>query len=318
MSLDDDLRDALGGVGGNDFDYDALVAGTKARASRIRRRRAAQHAVTAAVLAPVLVGTGWLVGTNLAGQGAPDQVTVAASPDDDTQATDGATGAADGTAETADGDGLVPFQDPEQLPESVPAQENPNLPNAWDIPDVRPTGVAFLDEMGAPELDLRYPRIVPLSGFMVGNDGGLVDGVEPLSAAEWDFVGDGAGMFPDSVAITVTGWSDSAAVLAALPTDSPTTHAQWLVPWTALAWEGAGPGDLLVAEQTAADEQSAADEQPDADRGHHVGAVVRQGDYLVGVSVRARTQEEAVAAATEIAERTAANLAHLDPEHAQE
>lgn len=342
MSLDDDLRDALGGPDGTNFDYDALVAGTKARASRIRRRRVAQQAVTVAVLAPVLVGTGWLVGTNLSG--APDQAQVAST----TEAT-GADAAEVTTEAPATGEvprtDEVPFQDVDLLPDSTPDAENPDLPNAWDVPDVRPTGVDFLDAMGAPVLDLRYPRILPLPTFMVGNDQGLVDGVEPLAGAEWSFADEGAGMFPDSVEITVTGWEDSAAVLSSLPTDTPVTHAQWLEPWTALAWEGADLGDLLIAAQVAGQEgagsadagdagsgdadSGSADSgsagagnagagSADAGEGHLVGAVVRQGDYLVGVSVRARTQEEAVAAATEIADRTAANLAHLDPEHARE
>lgn len=298
MSLDDELREALGGPAGTDFDYDALVAGTKARASRIRRRRTAQRVVTAAVLAPVLVGTGWLVGTNLSGQ-TPDRAQVAATSEAE---------GTDGTAATTQVPAEAPFQDPDLLAESTPDAENEDVPNAWEIPDVRPTGVEALDTLGVPLLDMRYPRIMPLDSFMVGNDGGLADGVQPLAGASWMSATEGdSGEIPavDSVTINVTGWEDSADVLASLPTDVPVTHAQWLEAWTQLSWDGADAGDLLLTAD-------------DTSLGHLVGAVVRQGDYLVGVSVRAGAQEDAVAVATQVAERTAANLAALDPAHARE
>ena len=65
--LHDELRSALGQADAADFDYDALVAGTKARAARILRRRAVSRGIAAVVLAPTLVAAGWFVGNNLGG-----------------------------------------------------------------------------------------------------------------------------------------------------------------------------------------------------------------------------------------------------------
>ena len=48
------------------------------------------------------------------------------------------------------------------------------------------------------------------------------------------------------------------------------------------------------------------------------GALIRQGDYLVGVTVTGGDADAATALAAEVADKTAANLAFLDPVHGGE
>ncbi|MDO5663373.1 MAG: hypothetical protein Q4G40_11810, partial [Brachybacterium sp.] len=63
----DELRAALNHEA--DFDYDALVAGAKLRAGRIRRRQTLTRAVAAVVILPTLAGTAYLGGQLMQGQG---------------------------------------------------------------------------------------------------------------------------------------------------------------------------------------------------------------------------------------------------------
>lgn len=291
MSWDEELRSALGGAD-EPFDYDALVAGTKVRARRIRRRRAVVQGAAAAVLVPVLVGAGVVIHGSL-----EERPGVVAGP------------AATGTdpATVSEGPRLLtsapvpdgpPHQDPAALPEAPEPQTNPDLPNRWEVPDVRPTGVEFLDALEAPRSVSAYPRVVPLDGMVSAGQG-----TEPHSAASWFFYDGTNEMRQDTVAITVTGWDDSVSVLAALRVDAPITDARWDGGIAVRPWPAHHDDDHLLV-----DLHSPAPWPL-------VGALVRQGDYLVGVTVQARTAQEAADAAGSIAERAAANLAYLDPEH---
>lgn len=291
-TLDDDLRAALD-ASSTDFDYDALVAGTKVRAGRLRRRQTLARAVTVAVLAPTLAGAGWMLSSTL---GQPNaSIEQAAQPSDDAAAaTDAAATTEDATTTTADPPTRVdgpPYQDPMALPPAVYEPPNPDWPNRWEVPDVRPTGVAFLDDLGAPQLAMLYPRTVPLMQFTWG-DGGQP---EPHSAATYTFYTQGNEVHQDTVDISVTAWDDSAAEMAALR-DGDVREG------TVVLWPGASDGDHLLVEKPQGEWTFA-------------GAAVRRGDYIVGVTVLASTAEEARAAATEIAEKSAANLAYLDPEN---
>lgn len=344
-ALDDELRTVLSGTGEPSFDYDALVAGTLARARRIRRRRTVARAAVAAVMVPGLVGGGWLVGNRLSVDGGPEpEVTVATQterPDDaapttapaDDAATTAPGDAADLTVPvedattTAPDDGGVttgppvadgpPYQDQEP-PEPPDGTEEGSLPNRIEIPDPRPTGVDLLDELGAPQLAHIYPRGVPLMGFLRGNE---VPGDEPHSSRYWSYFDPAAGMSSKQVEIVLTAWDDSTGPMAQLRDEGSGYAFDWVGLW------GDGPSEeepLPVI-----DRWSWTGHEDDAGRllltqqesgvpGITAGAVIRQGDYLVGVTVITADQDESVAAATEIAEKSAANLAHLDPDHGQD
>lgn len=292
--LDLQLRRAVDD--GADFDYAALVAGTRSRATRLRRRQTVTRAVAAAVLVPTLVGAGWIAGQTLGG--APAQVELA-----DT----GETSTAPPTQEQTAAPDRPPYQDVDVLPPVAPDEGNPDYPNAWPVPDARPTGVEFLDALGAPSFHLTYPRVVPLDIYLAAR---ADDGVEPVSGVSWGW-GDGTNdLEQDTVAITVTGWEDSATALAQLRDDT-LEFATWFDGFpTELPWpdgvdgaDGIAPEDRMLVSGEGVPGASA-------------GVLVRQGDYLVGVTVNAGTEDEAVQVAVEIAGKTAANLLHLDAEHA--
>lgn len=292
--LDEELRSALGGTG-ELFDYDALVAGTKVRATRMRRRRAVVQGAAAAVLVPALVGAGFAIHDSL-GQ----RVGVVAGP---------AVSGTDGTAATSQAPSATapivadrpPFQDPAALPQAPPAETNPQWPNRWEVADVRPTGIAFLDAFGSPQTSSQYPREVPLAGLQGGGDG-----AEPHSAAAWSFFDGSNDLEQPTVDLAVTAWDDSRAVLAGLRSDQPISSARWVAPPDLRPWPGQDDEDHLLVSLGSSGPWP------------QVGALVRQGDYLVGVTTQAATEEEAAEAAMSIAEQSAANLAWLDPEHGQD
>lgn len=316
--LHDELRSALGQADAADFDYDALVAGTKARAARIRRRRAVSRGVAAVVLAPTLVAAGWFVGNNLGGLGEGEVgLEVAATTEDRAEQTsepvteDPTTSTSDPSVTTSSPsiDEVTetvtgpPWQDEAPpAPEAGPEPLNPDWPNRLEIPDPRPTGVAFLDALGAPAQELVYPRQAPLISFATATEYG---GVEPHSGRSWDYH-DGTNFAQDTVTVQVTAWDDSASVMTDLLDPAATDVAFTLdADGRTLPWPGGEQGGdrLLISRDVMQGYVSA-------------GALVRQGDYLVGVTVTTTSQEEAVAAATEIAQKTVENLAVLDPEHA--
>lgn len=313
-SLDEELRSALGQE--PSFDYDALIDGSKQRARRIRRRRTVAQVAAAAVLVPTLVVTGYAAGQRLSVPGGPDDQAQVAAQTQQPTAEDATTATAtDDEATTPVTPGRPPYQD--GVPPAPEGGMDAGDGNRLEIPDARPSGVALLDELGAPQAGAFSPRAVPVLGFLYGNG---VSGAEAHSGVYWTYFDPAAGMATQSVDIVLTAWDDSSGPMAQLRGEATgygfgwtsdlggelsvggTSHSRLSLPW---------PGHeddqdhLLVTQQTT------------GVPGHAAGAVIRQGDYLVGITVNGPTQEEAVASATEIAERTAANLAALDPEHGQ-
>ncbi len=293
-ALDAELRSVLGGSAEH-FDYDALIAGTKVRARRMRRRRAVAQGATAAVLVPTLVGTGFLVSSSLQGG---DRVTPAAPSTDQVQTTtQDDSGRTSAPVAVQDG---PPYQDPELLPAATDEEPNPDFPNRWAIPDVRPTGIDLLDALGSPRLAFSYPKTMPLPGMVAADEG-----VEPHSGRLWMFH-DGTNDFEQvTVEIAVTAWDHSTQVMDALRTGEPLTVARWDGGPQPRPWPAHHDDDHLLVDMPRV-------------AWPQVGALVRRGDYIVGVTVRAQTEEGAAAAAGQIAERAAANLVFLDPEHAQD
>lgn len=295
---DDEIREALrGAVGDAQFDYDTLVAGTHHRAGRIRRRRAIATGVAVAVLGPALVGGAALVlpeilpgdsGT-VAPAGAPESVDATDTPRPD----DAAVTSAPVVAE-------VPWQDGE-LPQPEGGFEvNDDLPNAWEIPDARPTGVVELDDLGVPKLAMNYPRMVPVSALMTC-DPGRADGAEPEAGQSFSFYSDASQDL--AIELTVTGWADSVAARDGLLHDSYTLCTWDGVQGEPQEWSGhQGDEDYLLY---AAESDRAA-------------AVIRQGDYLVAVTVSEGDEGQNQDVAAEIAAKTAANLAVLDPAHGRD
>ena len=295
-SSDDDIREVLrGAVGTEEFDYEALVAGTHHRAGRIRRRRALATGAAVAVLGPALVGGAALVLPELLPVGS-GSVTPAGS----TEAVGTtATPLPDDAAVTSTPAVLVPWQDSEPpLPEGG-FELNDSLPNAWEIPDARPTGVEALEDLGVPQLAMSYPRLAPVMSLMTC-DPGRPNGAEPMAGQSFDFFSDSG---EDLVIyLQVTGWADSTAARDGLVNDD----------YTLCTWDGdqGEPQEWVGHEHDEDYLLYAAD-------GGIAAAVVRQGDYLVAVTVSEGTAGQNADVATEVAEKTAANLAVLDPAHGQ-
>lgn len=317
-SVDDELRSILGAAQ-PDFDVDALVAGTTARAGRIRRRQALARTAVAAVLVPTLAGTGWVVTQRLSVDAGPDAVVAsqtstdpAASTTDAPVTDDAATTELPGTAPDAS---PAPYQDPAALPELTEVSTNPDLPNREEIPDARPTGIPELDALGAPTGSI-YPRAVALPGFVASRDIVGMDpdtGIEEHSGRTFDWlVGSADG--PTSVELSLTLWDDAGHALEQLRTGGTELNTVWLGGETPegrlpvglpdlLPWPGhEGSADHLLVRSPIRDGQ--------------YGALLRQGDYLVGVAVVGDDPQASGDLAATIAEQTAANLVALDPAHA--
>lgn len=298
-----DLRSLIDGA---DFDHDALVAGTLSRARGIRRRRAVTRGLVAAVLVPTLVGAGWTVRDMVLDE--PPVAHVASRDDAGATATGAPTTAeqeqdlAEATAEPQP----APYQEttPPQPSETSPG----SLSNRHDVPDARPSGVDFLDAFGAPQTESEYPKTSPLMMFLVSAG----EGALPHSARDWAYHDGSNAVDQETVDLVITAWDDADGAMEALRAggrpsdlgfvwqDAPTREGTTI---QISDWPDAtGDPDRLLA--TSQDSMTFA------------GALVRQGSYLVGVSVRAGDGTEAVEAATEIADRTAANLAAMDPERA--
>ncbi|WP_109471721.1 hypothetical protein [Ornithinimicrobium cavernae] len=335
---DDDLSRALrGAVGSAEFDYAALVTGAHQRAGRIRRRRAIATGAAVAVLGPALVGGAALVlpeilpdggsGSALTPAGSSDASgqtsaaptdtaaatqapptdeaasTVDPVPTDDAAVpTDEAAPTDDAAVTTAPTAGEAPWQESAPpMPEGGAQPDNEDFPNAWQIPDARPTGVDALDGLGAPQLVMNYPRVAPVMGLMTC-DPGRAGGVEPLAGQHFShYADDQAGLIID---ITVTGWEDSPAARDGLVQDA----------YTLCTW------DSGVAEaQPFPGHESDEDYLVFAPEGSELtAAVVRQGDYLIAVTVRDASEGAATQIAAEIAGKSADNLEALDPVHGRD
>ncbi|WP_281965369.1 hypothetical protein [Serinicoccus marinus] len=329
-AMDEQLRHALGGDPHEAFDHDALVAGVKQRAARIHRRRAATATVAAVVVVPALAASGWVLGNRMLGDGAHVDVSVATQtaeptpapgPDDSsatTEVPEEETGSEDSSEQQTEAADTPPWQ-PTPPPEPVEPDDFAGTPNLVDIPDPRPVDIGLLDRLGAPQSELSSPLLMPLQRFMAAGSGS--GGVEPHSGRSWMYFARGNEIDQDSVDIQVTAWDDSSAALAAIRDGGTGLGIVWVdhdnmpsVP-EPLPWPGHDDSDHLLVGR----EETYGGSAP-----HHMGgALVRQGDYLVGVTVTAapgdggmQTLDEAVEAAAEIAQKTADNLAWLDPERA--
>ncbi len=304
---DEDISQLLrGALGNTDFDYEALVSGAHQRAGRIRRRRAIATGAAVAVLGPALVGGAALVLPDLlpAGTQSPVVVAPAATTDTHTPSATPLTHDAVQTQSPAVQD--PPWQESAPpMPEGGPEPENEDLPNAWTIPDARPTGVAALEELGAPQLWMNYPRVAPVMGMMVC-DPPRVGGAEPVAGQSGDFFTDGADL---QISYTVTGWQDSLAARDGLLEDGDLLCRWDLDPGEPQPFPGhEGDADYLVFSPEGS-ELSA--------------AVVRQGDYLVAVTVQddstgGGAEDPGAQLAAEIAAKSAENLAALDPAHGRD
>lgn len=306
-------------VGSAKFDYAALIAGSQQRAGRIRRRRALAVGAAVAVLGPALVGGATLVLPEILPDNGSGTVLPAASGD-----TAGATSAPltdDASATSAPAASQAPWQDAEPpMPEGGPDPDNPDFPNAWVIPDARPTGVGELDALGAPQLFMNYPRIAPVMGLMTC-DPGRADGVEPVAAQHASLSPDdesGSAQSDLLIDITVTGWQDSNAARDGVIGDSYTLCTWDSQVGQAQPWPGhEGDADYRLYE---------------TDTPGQAAAVVRQGDYLVAITVQtassgtptegttaAKTSsQQSVDVAAEIASKMADNLEVLDPAHGRD
>lgn len=293
---DDDISQMLrGALGDTDFDYDSLVAGAHQRAGRIRRRRAIATGAAVAVLGPALVGGAALVvpdllsqDGNVVGPAATTDVaveTTQAPTQDDTE---------ESTAEPPWQDGELPMPDPE---DDLGDEDE----NAWEVPDPRPLGVEALDDLGAPQQRLLGSNIAPVLRLM-SCDPGREGGGSPIAGDHWMFfLEEGGG---PSIDVTVTGWEDSVAARDGLVNDDYTKCVLDESAGEVQEWPGQeGDEDYLIV--------------PGTD-GATMAAVVRQGDYLVAVTVGGDSQDEATEIATEIAEKTAENLEALDPDHGRD
>lgn len=271
-SENDTLRDGLHETSIT-FNYDELLQGTRARATRIRRRRAAVAAGAALVLFPAAIGAATVL---------PD---IWAAP----------------SVLPAGQDG-VPWQDGD-LPDPSEGDLGEGGGNNWDIPDARPTGVAVIEDFGQPRRASNSPRTPVLDLVMtcdVGNPGRL----SPEGGQLWEYGDIGA---TESVSISVTGWADSPGAMSAVANDTDALSCVWDDGYAPGTWDG---------QKDSADHYL---NEPYQDADAWVSAAaVRQGDYIVGVTVRNPDPDVAQDAAQEIADKTAGNLEVLDPAHGRD
>lgn len=313
-------------VGDVDFDYATLVQGVHQRAGRIRRRRALTTGAIVAVVGPALLGGSAVVLPDLLPGGVHGTVTPAETPvaaltdrgtdaaDDPettllTEDTDADTGQDQGRDQGSADPQEPPWQDGDP---PLPAEgvDSADSGNAWEIPDARPTGVAALDAFGAPQTGLDYQRVIPLMHVMVGNTG--AEGQRPLAGQMWSYYVEDTSSQTGVIDINVTGWDDSVAARDALRDETMAAFVRDTDgPWQVQDWAGReGDDDSLLYTATAG--------------GRTYGiALVRQGDYLVGVTVGDTTGgdtpgEMNAEVAADIADKTAANMEALDPIHGRD
>ena len=313
------LRAALSGAG-DGFDSAALSSGARRRSEVVRRRQvlstAAATGMAALALAALWQGADAL-GTAPVQQVPPaapaPQVPALQVPAPQVPVTQ-APGVQDPgpTPEPTEQAG-PPWQD--HAPPTSPSDGSLSTgTGAWDIPDPRPTGVAFLDELGPPRLYLEGTNLMPLPGWMRGNDWGNPTGRKQVAGLEWGFYGEGSNAIQPAVDIAISGWDDGAAAMADFRADrlSSTHDTAGGRDLTPAPWPGhEGESDFFAARPFAWGRDTTYAGRFDG------AAVVRTGDYLVGVSVTAGSPELASGLAREIAAKTADNLAVLDPEHGE-
>lgn len=302
------------------FDYNGLVAGVHERAHRIRVRRTVTTLAAAAVLVPALVGTASLLPDALS---SPDQI-APAEPDTVTVTEDDAgpveeNGRDEDTENDSEDTAEVPWQvslppaPDEVIDDNFSDDNDPTRVRhgEWQIPDARPTGIEFLDSFGAPMMLPEVQLAVP--DWMDCDAHAHPDGLKPRTGVWWTYTDQATtSMWGRSVDIAVTGWEDGEAAMEGLRAD--TLFCGWFGTAEPAQWTGQAPDALIVAPvQRYLDDLETGLHPTDT---YGTAAVVRAGDYLVAVSVDADSPEEATEVATEIADKTAANLEVLDPERA--
>lgn len=285
-------------VGAVDFDYAALVDGVHQRVGRIRRRRALTTGAIVAVFGPALLGGSALVLPDLLPGGVQGSVTPAQTPVASLTETPESTPLSQ--AETTAQAQQPPWQE-SAPPLPTDGVDDVESGNAWSIPDARPTGVPYLEALGAPDAGGDYRLVMPVFGPLSGNTG--EEDYRPEAGQSWSYGSSDTG----AVDINVTGWADSVAVRDALRDDTSKAYVRDTSgPWERQTWAThEGDDDYLL--YTATDGVS-----------QFGFAVVRQGDYLIGVSVTDRTGERNAEIAAEIASRTADNMEALDPIHGRD
>lgn len=302
-------------VGAADFDYATLVDGVHRRAGRIRRRRALATGAIVAVVGPALLGGSAMVLPDLLPGGtnpmAPVETQVAALSDEATgdpatQAEPLAQEQASTAPPTETGARTAeepPWQDTAPpLPEGGADEVDPD--NAWDVPDARPTGVEYLDALGPPARGGDYHLVVPVSGPMACDGGQQRTSPLPAAGQSWSYFHDD---LAGEVNIQVTGWEDSATARDGLREGTMTYCIRDADGgWERFDWAGhEGDEDYLLYE--------AASNGID-----YSFAVVRQGDYLIGVTVTDATMDARLEVAAEVASKTAENMQALDPVHGRD
>lgn len=311
----DDVRigqDMCRAVGAAEFDYAALVEGVHHRAGRIRRRRALTTGAIVAVFGPALLGGSALVLPDLLPRGVEGTVTpletpvaVLTDPAEPAPLSEGQSGVASADeAERAREAQAPPWQD-ETPPLPADGVDGADSGNAWEIPDARPTGVDYMDDFGAPTQGIAYQRTVPIFHVMVGNTG--EEGQRPEAGQSWSYSYEDSGWDAGALDIHITGWADSVAARDAIRDETMTTFVRIPEgPWQQQAWaEHEGDDDYLLHTATY--------------NGLQFGfALVRQGDYLIGVTVTDTTGEVNAEVAAEIASKTADNMQALDPVHGRD
>lgn len=318
--LEELLRSALS-TAGDGFDTAGLLHITQRRVTRQRRRHAAATVAATGVAAVGLV-TVWQTGVPLTGSPELVQTASQPSPAADEPAQERAADPLAMTAEEGSGqeaDQGTPWQaqappltQEEQDLGTTEGEADPSH-GAWQIPDPRPTGVAFLDELGDPRAHLTGANsVAPVDG-MTANETAREGGLQQVAGQSWSYYEDGSDLASLSVYLHVTGWKDGPRAIEGLRNDE--LYFAWGEEQVLGTWQGRpdDPDRLLFEPQERFEYPESG--EPTALGTFTASAVVRTGDYLVSVSVTADSPEEADAVAREIAEKAAENLAALDPEH---
>lgn len=192
----------------------------------------------------------------------------------------------------------------------------------WEIPDPRPTGVTFLELLGAPRVHRAGPDTFPVFDMA---DSEPVDqgGPDPVTGQTWSYWAEPVTdrvediVWPYGVDIQVTGWEDGREAIDLLRQDE--LNDSWADTFELGEWAGHEDDEDRIAFQTYqldAVRDEGGDPQP-IDRYRGIVAI-RTGDYLVGVAVTGDSPDSADALSREIATKTAENLAVLDPEHGRD
>lgn len=316
--LEELLRSALSSAG-DGFDTSVLLHTTHRRVTQ-QRRRHAMATVAATGVAAVAVVTAWQAATPLTG--IPEQMQTATQPSAEAESlSSGQAGEPEGSGSgetTLQEDAGAPWQaapppltQEEQDLGTTEGESDPSH-GAWQIPDPRPTGVDFLDDLGDPRAHATGANSPPVDG-MVGNESAQEGGSESVAGQFWSYYADGQDLASLTARIHVTGWQDAPAAMEGLRGDE--LYYARGEEQQAGTWRGREDDpDRFVFETYQRI-------QDDAEGGltplgvYEASAVVRTGDYLVAATVTAESPREADAVAREIAEKSAENLAALDPEH---